>query len=84
MTGEEEERLVDPTAAAEPGDSMIARQEEEEEEEEILAAWKSMTWALQQRPLGEPSAPGPPQSFLSRQRQAAKARRSLGPQPEPR
>lgn len=42
------------------------------------------TSALQQHHLSKYSTSGPAQSFLTRQRQSTKARRSLGPQRQPR
>ncbi|TNM85994.1 hypothetical protein fugu_008265 [Takifugu bimaculatus] len=60
-----------------PGESMDTRQDEEEEV--ILAAWRTMTSALQRHHLSNDSTSGPTQSFLTRQRQATKARRGPGP-----
>ncbi|TWW58561.1 hypothetical protein D4764_06G0000910 [Takifugu flavidus] len=60
-----------------PGESMDTRQDEEEEV--ILAAWRTMTSALQRHHLSNDSTSGPTQSFLTRQRQSTKARRGPGP-----
>ncbi|XP_036959421.1 protein Hook homolog 3-like [Acanthopagrus latus] len=85
MTSNQEARHFDTmtTAAAPEGDNTRSRQEQEEKL--ILTAWQNMSSALQQHSLCECStAPGPAQSFLSKQRQSTQARRALSPRLQPR
>ncbi|XP_026216332.1 protein Hook homolog 3-like [Anabas testudineus] len=89
MTSNKEATLFDAmtTAAPELQDSEGAttRSRQEQEEELILAAWRSMSSALQQHGLCEDSkAPGPAQSFLAKQRKSTQSRRALSPQLQPR